>query len=285
MSFRAAPRAGASPKAEAGRQRQASENASTRTSGDSSSETGIFAGSGSCSSAAVAATTTAKPPAAPRRNSTRISVRSCRSSRPRPAPSAARTAISRRRAVYRAESIAATFTPAISSTSAAAPSSTLKKPRAALSHRPGTRLSGVSATARTARGVSAWPDSTKRASVIADSSARAAARSTPGQPAEQPEPGRVGQVRSRAQHRLHHQRGPRIDLDARVDPAEGGRRDADHREGVAVDQHGGRPRPAPRADRWSRTHARRRHRMESRRLVLVCGEEPAQGRPTPSRSK
>ena len=61
------------------------------------------------------------PPAAP---ISRLSVRSCRTSRPRPAPIAARSAISRSRTDARASSRFATFVHAISSTQATAPSST-----------------------------------------------------------------------------------------------------------------------------------------------------------------
>ena len=50
-----------------------------------------------------------------------LSVSNCRTMRPRPAPSAARTAISRCRAVARASSRFATFAHAISSTSVTAP--------------------------------------------------------------------------------------------------------------------------------------------------------------------
>ena len=64
------------------------------------------------------ATTNPTAPAAT--PSSRLSARSCRNSRPRPAPSAARTAISCRRPVARASSRLATLTHAISSTSVTA---------------------------------------------------------------------------------------------------------------------------------------------------------------------
>ncbi len=66
-------------------------------------------------------TTPAMPPIAA---SSRLSVSSCRTSRPRPAPSATRTATSRARAEARASSRLATLAHAINSTNATAPSST-----------------------------------------------------------------------------------------------------------------------------------------------------------------
>ena len=66
--------------------------------------------------ARMAAAAKASPAAHPARPSTRLSVRSWRTIRPRPAPSAARTAISRDRAAPRASSRFATLTQAISST-------------------------------------------------------------------------------------------------------------------------------------------------------------------------
>ena len=57
----------------------------------------------------------------PHSDSTRLSVRSCRMIRARPAPSACRTRISWRRAIARDVSSPATFAQAMSSTQAAAP--------------------------------------------------------------------------------------------------------------------------------------------------------------------
>ena len=74
------------------------------------------------SAAATPNTRRAGRPTPPATASTRLSVSSCRISRPRPAPSAVRTAISRRRAAPRATSSPATFAQAISSTNPTAPS-------------------------------------------------------------------------------------------------------------------------------------------------------------------
>ena len=67
---------------------------------------------------------TASPAVPPSRPSRRLSVRNCRTSRARPAPSADRTATSRVRDCARASSRFATLTQAISSTKVTAPSST-----------------------------------------------------------------------------------------------------------------------------------------------------------------
>ena len=58
----------------------------------------------------------ARPAAAPNADSTRLSVSNCRTRRPRPAPMASRTPISRRRATPRASSMPITFAHATSRT-------------------------------------------------------------------------------------------------------------------------------------------------------------------------
>ena len=65
---------------------------------------------------------TSTPAAPPASAISTLSVSSCRTMRPRPAPSAARTAISRRRAAPRARSMLPTLAQAISSTKPTAPS-------------------------------------------------------------------------------------------------------------------------------------------------------------------
>ena len=114
--------------------------------------------------------TPSAPPASP---STSASVTSCRASRPRPAPSAVRTASSRDLAVARTSIRFATFTQAIRNTSETAPSRTESAVRT-----PDTRLS--------ARGMSRTPHPAfslgycrERASAIVASSASAAGRVTP----------------------------------------------------------------------------------------------------------
>ena len=72
----------------------------------------------------VPASATARLAAPPRMASTRLSVTRSLTSRPRPAPSASRTAISCRRAIARARSRLARFTQAISRTMATAPNNT-----------------------------------------------------------------------------------------------------------------------------------------------------------------
>ncbi len=68
------------------------------------------------------------PAAPPRRNSTIVSVRSCRTSRMRPAPTASRTAISRRRALARANRMPAMFAHAMTSTRDTIPMSKVRNP-------------------------------------------------------------------------------------------------------------------------------------------------------------
>ena len=67
----------------------------------------------------------ASPAIAPSPASTRLSIRNCAINLPRPAPSAARTATSRRRTAPRDSSRFARLTHAISRTAADAPSSTI----------------------------------------------------------------------------------------------------------------------------------------------------------------
>ncbi len=171
MSRRAVRSAGASPHTRPPIMVTASANASTRRSGDNSSaRRTLVVGSGSRSRAAVATAATTTPPTAPRRKSTSTSVSRCRSSLPRRAPSAARTAISRCRATYRADSIVATLTPAIASTSNAAPSSAPVNASTIRPSPPGRPLNAATCIAVTASGPSATPLSRAHVSVNADSS-------------------------------------------------------------------------------------------------------------------
>ena len=96
-------------------------------------------------STATDARARSRPIAAPMSVSTQPSVISCRSSRARPAPSAVRTAISRRRASDRAISRLATFAQAISSTNATAAISVSSAGRSVPTS---STSSGVSSTAR-----------------------------------------------------------------------------------------------------------------------------------------
>ena len=93
--------------------------ASMRTSGTGRRFAGITA-----SIASTAHSAASNPAAPPIDDSTRLSTSSCRSSRPRLAPSAVRTAISFCRDAARASSRFATFADAISSTQPTAQSST-----------------------------------------------------------------------------------------------------------------------------------------------------------------
>ena len=79
-------------------------------------------------------------PRAPASESSTLSVSSCRMMRPRPAPMAARIAISRRRPTARASSRFATFAQAISSTKLTAPTSTSSDERTLLHQRLADRL-------------------------------------------------------------------------------------------------------------------------------------------------
>ena len=71
----------------------------------------------------------AEPSAAPAKESSTLSVSSCRTMRPRLAPIAARMAISRRRPMARANSRLATLAQAISRTKLTAPASTSRDER------------------------------------------------------------------------------------------------------------------------------------------------------------
>ncbi len=77
---------------------------------------GKGSGNRTAASASVAQNAKAVPAAPPRRNRSTLSATSWRTSRPRPAPTASRTAISRDRAVARARKMLATLTLAMSST-------------------------------------------------------------------------------------------------------------------------------------------------------------------------
>ncbi len=94
----------------------ASVNASTRASSRRSSATSTGSGSSTPSRARTIAHAHATDAAAPRTPSTRPSTTSCWISRPRLAPTASRTLISRRRAEARASSMPATLAQAMSST-------------------------------------------------------------------------------------------------------------------------------------------------------------------------
>ena len=79
--------------------------------------------------ASTAHAASAPPTAAPRAEISRLSVMSCRMMRPRPAPSAVRTAISVSRDDARTSSRFATFAHAMSSTNPTAPNIVYKQPR------------------------------------------------------------------------------------------------------------------------------------------------------------
>ena len=98
------------------------------------------------SSARIPAVPRSRPSAPPTNDSMRLSVSSCRMMRPRPAPMAARTAISRLRVVARASSRFATFAHAMSSTKLTAPSSSQSVGRtfATSASRSGSALKNVS---------------------------------------------------------------------------------------------------------------------------------------------
>jgi hypothetical protein len=108
--------AGASPKSSELSTAAASENRSTRSSRRMVSDTGSVVGNSSVFRARMAPTEMAMPPALPIRPSSRLSVSNWRSSRPRPAPIAMRTANSRERARARLSSRFATFAHAINRT-------------------------------------------------------------------------------------------------------------------------------------------------------------------------
>ena len=115
--------AGASPNVNAAAMATPAENASTRQS--SVSRTAPMVSGTSVSRNRIAGRASASPATAPSPASTRLSVRNCAISLPRPAPSAARTATSRPRAAPRDISRFARLTHAISSSAADAHSSTI----------------------------------------------------------------------------------------------------------------------------------------------------------------
>ena len=101
----------------------AAENVSTRQS--SVSRTAAMVSGTSVSRNRMTGIASASPAMAPSPASTRLSIRNCVINRPRPAPSAARTATSRRRTAPRDISRFARLTHAISRIAADAPSSTI----------------------------------------------------------------------------------------------------------------------------------------------------------------
>ena len=111
---------------------------------------------------------------APRRgSSTRLSVNSCRTSRPCPAPSALRTAISRTRAAPRASSRFETLPQAMSRTKPTAPSRTSRSSRA-----PPT-IPSISGVARSSRSASSFGNRWRRLAAIAASCWSACCIDTP----------------------------------------------------------------------------------------------------------
>ena len=111
-STRDARRAGASPKSATAASESNSVNASTGRSRGMRPPSAARA-----TRSRLPQLATSSPPAAPTRASTRLSVNNCLTSRPRPAPSASRTPISRPRAMARARRRLATFAQTISSNS------------------------------------------------------------------------------------------------------------------------------------------------------------------------
>ncbi len=121
--------AGTSPNSSAVPRLSSSVNATTRPSGVKSTITA----SGALATSRSPATRTAhaapaSPSAPPIAASTRLSINSCRTSRPRLAPNASRTEISRPRVVARASSRFATFAQAMSSTSPTTPNNAAVPP-------------------------------------------------------------------------------------------------------------------------------------------------------------
>jgi hypothetical protein len=104
--------------------------ANTRKSTGASPECNTASASGACDASTVASDCAIiRPTAAPATASSTLSVSSCRTSRPRLAPIAARIDTSRVRPADRASSRFATFTHAISSTQHTAPNSTISELR------------------------------------------------------------------------------------------------------------------------------------------------------------
>ena len=153
-------------------------NARTRPSSGSDRFTGTGNAGSAASSSDVMPRASATPAAPPITNSSAVSVRSCRTSRARPAPSVTRTAISRRRAVARASSTPATFAHAMTST---IDTSTINSPmNAAATPRRSAGSGDENATlhSRSAKNLSGC--SRARPRPIASSSAAACALLTPG---------------------------------------------------------------------------------------------------------
>ena len=116
MSGRVDFSAGIRPATMAVRMDATTVNASTRASSRRSSDTAIGSGSSMVVSARISHHARPMPTAAPAAASNRLSISNCCTRRPRPAPSARRTLISRARAAPRASSMPATFAHAISRT-------------------------------------------------------------------------------------------------------------------------------------------------------------------------
>ena len=123
--------AGASPDSNAATNDSASPKMSTRPSIDIWRFTGNGNAGNSFTTSDVNACASSKPPAPPSRNNITVSVRSCRTSRARPAPTATRRAISRRRAVALVRSTPARFAHAIIRTTDTSDMSSARKPAAA----------------------------------------------------------------------------------------------------------------------------------------------------------
>ena len=127
------------------------------------------------SRARIPTTPNAAPATPPASESSTLSVSSCRMMRPRPAPMAARIAISRRRPTARASSRFATLAQAISSTKLTAPTRTRREERTLL-----TRASRIGSTLKAWFFPNAFGYFRRKSSAESFSLALAWARVTPG---------------------------------------------------------------------------------------------------------
>ena len=217
---------------------------------------------------------------------------SCRTRRPRLAPSASRTASSRCRAAARDSSRFATFAQAISSTAPTTPPSSSATDRICCRW-PGERL--VHAHDGDAWRSRPWRQLQARAEEIGNHRIELGAGLLDGgaglqaADAEDPAVARVlQQVRvllagipgaRRAHDRLHHHRHVERPRAADLRPGESGRRDADDREDVAVEADLAADDVRLAAETClPELVADDRHRMRARRLVVDAREQPSAGR-------
>ncbi len=161
----------------------------------------------------------AGPAAAPSAVSTQLSVISCRSSRPRPAPTAVRTAISRRRASDRAISRLATLAQAMSRTNATAAISVSSAGRSAPNS---STSSGLTSTPRFSLVLRVGAFELPRDAV--QLGLRARERHARLEPRQRPEPA-IAAAGHRLRRRVDGERHPQLgDVGEALEP---GRHDAD----------------------------------------------------------